>query len=90
MNSKTQNVTSIIVAIVKSTNQTSPNIKNTIPIILNNFTPPKEMVLYIKIKKQSQKNIMNLNDNNKMEWTFDHIFISYNAHSFCDCDTNYL
>lgn len=50
MNSKTQNVTSIIVAIVKSTNQTSPNIKNTLPIILNNITPPKEMVLYIKIK----------------------------------------
>lgn len=34
---------------------------------------------------------MNLNDNNKMEWTFDHdIFISYNAHTFCDCDTNDL
>ena len=69
MNSNTQYVTSINVAMAKSTNQTYPIIKTHITDILN-ISPPKEIVLHKQIKKQSQKNIMNLNDSNKTGMDF--------------------
>ena len=79
MNSNTQYVvTSINVAMVKSTNQTYPNIKT--HYRYSEYFATKINGLYKQIKKRLQKNIMNLNDSNKLEWTLDHeIFIFYNA-----------